>query len=82
MDTHFRFRDVILLLTSLASMLGACNGCYAFSSDLPDPCSDVECEFGAQCVVSLDGSSARCQVSSASKRAVHTTASRDCDVIV
>ena len=53
----------LLLLALLASLLRTSYGCYAFPADVEDPCLEMECEFGAQCVVSMDGNSARCQVS-------------------
>ena len=71
MDTQLLFRDVIVCVMSLLLLLGKCDGCYAFSTDFPDPCANKECEYGAQCVASLDGSSARCQV-----RLRHTMTSR------
>ena len=53
------FTAVLLVLCSL---LCTCDGCYAFPPGVRDPCLDERCAFGAQCYVSLDGGSARCQV--------------------
>lgn len=38
-----------------------CLACYVFPADIRDPCRDKRCSFGAQCVPSLDGLTARCQ---------------------
>jgi len=35
--------------------------CYVFPPDMDDPCRNKRCSFGAQCVPSLDGLTARCQ---------------------
>ena len=35
--------------------------CYVYPPDVADPCRDKECSFGAHCVPSLDGLTARCQ---------------------
>ncbi len=35
--------------------------CYVYPPDVKDPCKGKECSFGAQCVPSLDGLTARCQ---------------------
>ena len=35
--------------------------CYIYPPDVKDPCHDIACSFGAQCVPSLDGLTARCQ---------------------
>jgi len=40
---------------------GSAGACYVFPPDMVDPCRDKRCSFGAQCVPSLDGLTARCQ---------------------
>lgn len=35
--------------------------CYVYPPDVKDPCLDKQCSFGALCVPSLDGLTARCQ---------------------
>ena len=35
--------------------------CYVFPADVKNPCVGRKCSFGAVCVSSLDGLSARCQ---------------------
>ena len=35
--------------------------CYVFPPESKDPCSEKVCDFGAQCVSSIDGLTARCQ---------------------
>lgn len=37
------------------------SSCYVFPTELKDPCSEKQCSFGARCVASLDGLTARCQ---------------------
>ena len=37
------------------------SGCYVFPPEMVDPCRDKRCSFGAHCVPSLDGLTARCQ---------------------
>ena len=48
---------VILLLTQISYI----HSCYVYPPDVKDPCKDKECSFGAQCVPSIDGLTARCQ---------------------
>ena len=53
-----------LLMTStffLFLVITTTNGCYVYPPDVKDPCKDKECSFGAQCVPSIDGLTARCQ---------------------
>lgn len=45
-----------LLLSTIHSALG----CYKFSSDMRDPCLDMECHFGSRCRPSTDGRVAEC----------------------
>lgn len=53
------------LVQQLAAMfvfvISSSRGCYVFPPDARDPCRDKLCSFGAQCVPSLDGLTARCQ---------------------
>jgi hypothetical protein len=54
--------QLVLMMTVMMEMLVRKTGCcYVFPSDMKDPCQDVLCSFGAQCVPSLDGLTARCQ---------------------
>ena len=55
---------VILQCCVFLSLLNGCDSCYAFPPDKEDPCKNLECSYGAECVASMDGMSARCQVSS------------------
>lgn len=43
------------------SLLPLTQCCYVYPPDVKDPCKEKECSFGAQCVPSLDGLTARCQ---------------------
>ena len=52
-----RLSAVLLLLIAPRSTLS----CYAYPPDMTDPCEGKQCSFGAQCVPSLDGQTARCQ---------------------
>ena len=51
----------ILLVTWAVIGPHGAGGCYVFPPDMVDPCRDKRCSFGAQCVPSLDGLTARCQ---------------------
>ena len=46
---------LLLLLPHYAS------SCYVYPPDIKDPCSTMKCSFGAQCMASHDGFTARCQ---------------------
>lgn len=48
---------LFLLIIAPSSTLS----CYVYPTDVTDPCQGKECSFGAQCVPSLDGQTARCQ---------------------
>jgi hypothetical protein len=48
-------------LRHLTVTMTSCHACYVFPADQIDPCRDKRCSFGAQCVPSLDGLTARCQ---------------------
>jgi len=48
---------VLLLIVAPSFTLS----CYVYPTDVTDPCQGKECSFGAQCVPSLDGQTARCQ---------------------
>ena len=52
-----RLLPVLLLLVAPHSTLS----CYVYPADITDPCEGKQCSFGAQCVPSLDGQTARCQ---------------------
>jgi len=52
---------VILLVTWAVVDHHGAGACYVFPPDMVDPCRDKRCSFGAQCVPSLDGLTARCQ---------------------
>ena len=45
----------------MVTVVSDASACYLFPPDAKDPCLDVLCSFGAQCVPSLDGLTARCQ---------------------
>ena len=51
-------RTVLIVLT-LA--LYCCDACYVYPPDIKDPCENMKCNFGAECVPALDGLSASCQ---------------------
>lgn len=50
---------VQLLLLLLLSVQGS-EACYKFADDVRDPCLDVRCQFGADCLRSKDGKKAEC----------------------
>lgn len=54
---------ITLWLMVLSVCVPDCQSCYAYAEGIRDPCEDKVCEFGAICVASVDGTSARCQVS-------------------
>ncbi|KAK2165281.1 hypothetical protein LSH36_52g01027 [Paralvinella palmiformis] len=37
------------------------SSCYVYPPDVKDPCATMKCSFGAQCMASYDGLTARCQ---------------------
>ena len=51
----------IVVLLFLLVLPEGCDACYAFPPNKKNPCLDKECHYGAYCVSSKDGSSARCQ---------------------
>lgn len=51
----------VVLLVVMVTVVSDASACYLFPPDAKDPCLDVLCSFGAQCVPSLDGLTARCQ---------------------
>lgn len=56
------FNAIISVMFIVIFMLSVtCLSCYVFPADIRDPCRDKRCSFGAQCVPSLDGLTARCQ---------------------
>jgi hypothetical protein len=57
---HYLISIVIFFAVAIATVpLTSC--CYVFPADVRNPCADKHCSFGAQCAVSLDGLTARCQ---------------------
>lgn len=50
---------VFCLLSLLVDYASA--SCYVYPPGVKDPCEDKRCDFGAQCVRSLDGLHARCE---------------------
>lgn len=50
----------VVAIVVVAVIHGAA-ACYVFPPEMVDPCRDKRCSFGAQCVPSLDGLTARCQ---------------------
>ena len=54
---------VIVQCCVLQCLLPLCDSCYAFPPDKENPCNKKQCGYGADCVVSMDGLTARCQVS-------------------
>ena len=52
---------LLLLVTLIHILLPVCDGCYAFPPGKRNPCEDETCHYGAICVISKDGLSARCQ---------------------
>ena len=63
--THFTlsvYQWIILLFAlQLTSFTCVTWACYVYPPDVKDPCKEKECSYGAQCVPSLDGLTARCQ---------------------
>ena len=51
----------ILACVITVLLVPRCQPCYVYPPDVQDPCKDKTCSFGAQCVPSLDGGTARCQ---------------------
>lgn len=45
---------------TLSIICGFTAGCYVFPDDQRDPCVGKLCSYGAQCMPSLDGLTARC----------------------
>lgn len=52
---------IVLSTLILLSAPPHSNACYVYPSDVQDPCEHKECSYGAKCVPSLDGLTARCQ---------------------
>ena len=52
---------LMLCVTALSWLGPHVHCCYVYPPDVKDPCRDKPCSFGAQCVPSLDGLTARCQ---------------------
>jgi len=57
----FLLISLILLRSTDDLGLGGAHACYIYPADAKDPCGDKRCSFGAKCVPSLDGLTARCQ---------------------
>ncbi|KAK0085143.1 hypothetical protein PV326_006014 [Microctonus aethiopoides] len=51
------FLGMLMLLMSL--MIS--DGCYIFPKEIKDPCRNVNCSLGSQCVRSRDGTDAKCE---------------------
>ena len=51
----------VVILACCWSVVSLVHSCYVFPPEMTDPCLDKRCSFGAQCVPSLDGLTARCQ---------------------
>lgn len=47
-------------ITLFCLIFGVTHGCYKFPADVPDPCLDKQCHFGAQCRPSPDGQTGEC----------------------
>nr|CAD7261622.1 unnamed protein product [Timema shepardi] len=54
-----RARGTALVLLLVVSELT--RGCYIFPAEVPDPCRDRKCPYGARCVPSMDGRTATCE---------------------
>lgn len=52
---------VMLIAAMLVLLLTVASGCYVFPAEAQDPCLSRQCRYGARCVPSQDGLSARCQ---------------------
>ena len=50
-----------VLVVAWTQLGGLARACYVFPPETVDPCLEKRCSFGAQCVPSLDGLTARCQ---------------------
>jgi len=65
MSVYFLRRSSVVLVVAILTWtvidLHVVGACYVFPPDMVDPCRDKRCSFGAQCVPSLDGLTARCQ---------------------
>ena len=61
--SHLRVicHHIVPLLCVLMICVPYIDTCYVYPPDVADPCRDQECSFGAYCVPSLDGMTARCQ---------------------
>ena len=58
---RFVHHHIVVLFLVIALLVPYINTCYVYPPDVVDPCSNKECSFGAHCVPSLDGLTARCQ---------------------
>ncbi|XP_052821290.1 agrin-like isoform X1 [Mya arenaria] len=52
---------ILFIATFIHVLVPACYACYAFPPGKGDPCEDMKCHYGAICVRTKDGLSARCQ---------------------
>lgn len=52
---------VLTLAIDLLDVKYTSSACYKFPDDVRDPCLDVACQFGADCIRSKDGKKAECQ---------------------
>lgn len=52
---------VVVLTLSILYHIKLTPACYVFPPEMPDPCLDKECPFGARCVASMDGRTAQCE---------------------
>lgn len=53
--------SVVVCFYCFLCWLSLGRSCYLYPSDMRDPCKGKVCSFGASCVASLDGLTARCQ---------------------
>ena len=55
------YHSVLVCILVLSLWVHAVTPCYVYPADVRDPCHGKLCSFGAKCVPSLDGLTARCQ---------------------
>lgn len=61
MSAAFRWSTVAAVLAASCGVVSVVSPCYVYPAGARDPCADRRCSYGARCVPSLDGLTARCQ---------------------
>lgn len=59
--SHLGGLSVAVCFCCFLCCLSRGRSCYLYPSEMRDPCKGKVCNFGASCVASLDGLTARCQ---------------------